>query len=170
MGVSFKCSKLRYFDILHNYCSITIQKRAISSGYACYCALLSKIFSRGDRIRTCDIQLPKLALYQAELRPVGKSHLTCHQGTKKMARDGIEPPTRGFSIRCSTNWATEPLIADRCSRGAGKVYTYFTRLASKKWIKIYIFLNKTHNSLIIWENKNYISAGQTHFACNGWRQ
>ncbi len=24
---------------------------------------------RGDRIRTCDIQLPKLALYQAELRP-----------------------------------------------------------------------------------------------------
>ena len=28
---------------------------------------------RGDRIRTCDIQLPKLALYQAELRPVGKS-------------------------------------------------------------------------------------------------
>ena len=28
---------------------------------------------RGDRIRTCDIQLPKLALYQAELRPVMKS-------------------------------------------------------------------------------------------------
>ena len=26
---------------------------------------------RGDRIRTCDIQLPKLALYQAELRPDG---------------------------------------------------------------------------------------------------
>ena len=25
---------------------------------------------RGDRIRTCDIQLPKLALYQAELLPV----------------------------------------------------------------------------------------------------
>ena len=28
-----------------------------------------QIFSQGDRIRTCDIQLPKLALYQAELRP-----------------------------------------------------------------------------------------------------
>ncbi len=28
--------------------------------------------NRGDRIRTCDIQLPKLALYQAELRPVMK--------------------------------------------------------------------------------------------------
>ena len=31
-----------------------------------------QIFSQGDRIRTCDIQLPKLALYQAELRPVNK--------------------------------------------------------------------------------------------------
>ncbi len=58
---------------------------------------------RGDRIRTCDIQLPKLALYQAELRPDGKSKISRHVGIKKMARDGIEPPTRGFSIRCSTN-------------------------------------------------------------------
>ena len=30
--------------------------------------------SRGDRIRTCDIQLPKLALYQAELHP-GKGEM-----------------------------------------------------------------------------------------------
>ena len=30
---------------------------------------------RGDRIRTCDIQLPKLALYQAELRPVRKKRI-----------------------------------------------------------------------------------------------
>lgn len=28
---------------------------------------------RGDTIRTCDVQLPKLALYQTELRPGGKS-------------------------------------------------------------------------------------------------
>ena len=28
-------------------------------------------FNRGDRIRTCDIRLPKPALYQAELRPEG---------------------------------------------------------------------------------------------------
>lgn len=27
-----------------------------------------------------------------------------------VARDGIEPPTHGFSVRCSTNWATEPSI------------------------------------------------------------
>lgn len=59
--------------------------------------------ARGDRIRTCDIQLPKLALYQAELRPVMKSKKSENQGKKIMARDGIEPPTRGFSIRCSTN-------------------------------------------------------------------
>ena len=28
---------------------------------------------------------------------------------KWMARDGIEPPTQGASILCSTNWAIEPL-------------------------------------------------------------
>ena len=33
-------------------------------------ATVRAFFCRGDRIRTCDIQLPKLALYQAELRPV----------------------------------------------------------------------------------------------------
>ena len=57
-----------------------------------------QILRRGDRIRTCDIQLPKLALYQAELRPARRD-----EGKKMVARDGIEPPTRGFSIRCSTN-------------------------------------------------------------------
>ena len=25
-----------------------------------------------------------------------------------MAQDGIEPPTQGFSVLCSTDWATEP--------------------------------------------------------------
>ena len=30
------------------------------------------------------------------------------QNIKLMARDGIEPPTHGASIHCSTNWATEP--------------------------------------------------------------
>jgi hypothetical protein len=29
---------------------------------------------RGDTIRTCDFQFPKLALYQAELRPGGEPH------------------------------------------------------------------------------------------------
>ena len=58
--------------------------------------------SRGDRIRTYDIQLPKLALYQAELRPVIQAPVDQHMAGG-VARDGIEPPTRGFSVRCSTN-------------------------------------------------------------------
>ena len=33
---------------------------------------LLRNLNRGDRIRTCDIRLPKPALYQAELRPEGK--------------------------------------------------------------------------------------------------
>ena len=40
-------------------------------GYIFYSALFMVKSDRGDRIRTCDIQLPKLALYQAELHPVG---------------------------------------------------------------------------------------------------
>ena len=32
------------------------------------------LIHRGDRIRTYGIRLPKTALYQAELRPVGSSH------------------------------------------------------------------------------------------------
>ena len=32
------------------------------------------------------------------------------QASLFMAQDGIEPPTQGFSVLCSTDWATEPLI------------------------------------------------------------
>ena len=42
-----------------------------------------QIFSQGDRIRTCDIQLPKLALYQAELRPDGGEQNFVQPGHKK---------------------------------------------------------------------------------------
>ena len=27
-----------------------------------------------------------------------------------VAQNGIEPPTRGFSVLCSTNWATGPFL------------------------------------------------------------
>ena len=37
--------------------------------------LLCRSIGRGDRIRTCDFQFPKLALYQAELRPGDESTL-----------------------------------------------------------------------------------------------
>ena len=40
-----------------------------------------------------------------------------------MARDGIEPPTHGASIHCSTNWATEPNCGSR-------IWTYDLRVMS----------------------------------------
>ena len=40
-----------------------------------------------------------------------------------MARDGIEPPTHGASIHCSTNWATEPYCGSR-------IWTYDLRVMS----------------------------------------
>jgi hypothetical protein len=33
----------------------------------------------------------------------------------KVARDGIEPPTQGFSVLCSTNWATWPSLLKHSS-------------------------------------------------------
>ena len=44
--------------------------------------------SRGDRIRTYDIQLPKLALYQAELRPVAPTGTEKWLGTESNRRHG----------------------------------------------------------------------------------
>ena len=41
----------------------------------------------------------------------------------QMARDGIEPPTHGASIHCSTNWATEPYCGSR-------IWTYDLRVMS----------------------------------------
>ena len=41
-----------------------------------------------------------------------------------MARDGIEPPTHGASIHCSTNWATEP---NYCG---SRIWTYDLRVMS----------------------------------------
>ena len=38
------------------------------------------------------------------------SRMLCHWATLQylVGRDGLEPPTRGFSVPCSTNWATDP--------------------------------------------------------------
>ena len=46
------------------------------------------IRNRGDRIRTYDIQLPKLALYQAELRPVAAQVQEEWLGTESNRRHG----------------------------------------------------------------------------------
>lgn len=103
---------------------------------------------RGDRIRTCDIQLPKLALYQAELRPDGGEQIFVQPGHKKngSGRDRTAD-TRIFN----------PLLyqlsyrATSCRphlRGAGSLYTFPDDLASKKLKNFQIFYSIFHNILI----------------------
>jgi hypothetical protein len=54
--------------------------------------------------RTRDLNLGKVALYQPELIPRrSKKKPTSGLLFDLVAWGGIEPPTRGFSIRCSTN-------------------------------------------------------------------
>ena len=40
-----------------------------------------------------------------------------------VARDGIEPPTQGASILCSTDWATEPKIIYFQYNGPSRIWT-----------------------------------------------
>ena len=57
-----------------------------------------------EGIRTPDLLVRSQTLYPAELR----AQLTLL--IKMVAPSGIEPPTQGFSVPCSTDWATEPNI------------------------------------------------------------
>ena len=107
-----------------------------------------RIQSRGDRIRTCDIQLPKLALYQAELRPVvtrRKNEISGHKnggsGRDRTADTRIfNPLLYQLSYRATS---CRPHL-----RGAGSLYTFLTRLASKKLKNFHIFYHHFHKSLI----------------------
>jgi hypothetical protein len=55
---------------------IAQKKKALKSRHsAVFRALILRIFGRGDRIRTCDFYVPNVALYQAELHPVGAAYL-----------------------------------------------------------------------------------------------
>ena len=88
--------------------------------------------SQGDRIRTCDIQLPKLALYQAELRPVvtrRKNEISGHKnggsGRDRTADTRIfNPLLYQLSYRAT--------CAARLLRGAGEYYSFFSCFASIK--------------------------------------
>ena len=66
----------------------------------------------GDENRTRDNSLEGCS-FTTKLHPLNN----------KMARDGIEPPTHGASIHCSTNWATEPYCGSR-------IWTYDLRVMS----------------------------------------
>ena len=47
---------------------------------------------RGDRIRTCDFYLPKVALYQAELHPDGPRMITAQPfGRNRNAQSAMAP-------------------------------------------------------------------------------
>ena len=50
---------------------------------------------------------PQLSAWEADALPI-----ELHPLGFMVVRDGIEPPTRGFSVLCSTNWATEPYLED----------------------------------------------------------
>ena len=55
-------------------------------------------FGCGDRTWTCDLRVMSPTSYQL-LHPAM---------WLMVAWDGIEPPTQGFSVLCSTDWATKP--------------------------------------------------------------
>jgi predicted O-methyltransferase YrrM len=69
--------------------------RACAITTPCRAAARAKADGRGERIRTSGIQLPKLALYLAELRPgsvaVGKNRAGLYRGGSKSARKGANP-------------------------------------------------------------------------------
>ena len=56
---------------------------------------VSFFFGAGDEARTRYLDLGKVALYQMSY------------ARKMVPQAGVEPATRGFSVRCSTNCATE---------------------------------------------------------------
>ena len=142
------CATRLYTHVIACYCSITIQKSAIPRRYACYCALLNKILSRGDRIRTCDIQLPKLALYQAELRPDGEEQIFVPPGHKKngSGRDRTAD-TRIFNPLLY-QLSYRAILQARLGRGAGEVYTRYAQIASQKLYFFAYFLATQHKLLI----------------------
>ena len=74
-----------------------------------------KVYGRGG-IRTPEPE-------GADLQSAAFSLFATLPKYKQMARDGIEPPTHGASIHCSTNWATEPYCGSR-------IWTYDLRVMS----------------------------------------
>ncbi len=69
----------------------------------------SRATRRGDRIRTCDLPLPKRALYQAELRPESPTQL-------------VDSPARARRSMRQHGWTHESLLhgqGARCERRAG---------------------------------------------------
>ena len=76
-------------------CLTTWLWRRLQITGANYLLLLSSVSGAGDEARTRYLHLGKVALYQMSY-------------TRNMVPPvGIEPTTRGFSVPCSTDWATK---------------------------------------------------------------
>ena len=104
---------------------------------------------RGDRIRTCDIQLPKLALYQAELRPDGGEQNFVQPGHKKngSGRDRTAD-TRIFNPLLY-QLSYRAILQARLGRGAAEVYTSSDCIASQNLYFFSFFMTGSFTCLII---------------------
>ena len=84
----------------------------------------SRATRRGDRIRTCDLPLPKRALYQAELRPESPTQL-------------VDSPARACRKHASDGWTPESLLhtarASLCGHGRRRALWRARRLGSRAW-------------------------------------
>ena len=103
---------------------------------------------RGDRIRTCDIQLPKLALYQAELRPDGGEHNFVQPGHKKTGSGRDRTADTRIFNPLLYQLSYRAILQARLGRGAGEVYTRYAQIASQKLHFFAIFLTMRHKLLI----------------------
>ena len=99
-----------------------LQTSALPLGYSAI------LFGAEDGTRTRNFHLGKVTLY----------HWVT--SAKMVARTGIEPVTRGFSVLCSTDWAIEPKYLPFVE----DIYYYI----NKKFICQYIFYNISKNILI----------------------
>ena len=82
---------------------------------------------RGDRIRTCDIQLPKLALYQAELRPDKKNIPSRH---KKSGSGRVRTADTRIFNPLLYQLSYRAILQARLERGAPQVYISSGHIAS----------------------------------------
>ena len=102
---------------------------------------------RGDRIRTCDIQLPKLALYQAELRPVRKSLLIQISGQKNngSGRDRTAD-TRIFNPLLY-QLSYRAILQACVSQGCGGMIHQFRAHCKSKFVIFAIFFAHSGNNM-----------------------
>ena len=97
----------------------TSRLSGVRSNHLSYAPKLKTWYKEQSSKRVTRIELATTA-WKAVVLPLNYTRINT---INKMARDGIEPPTHGASIHCSTNWATEPYCGSR-------IWTYDLRVMS----------------------------------------